>query len=129
MAVNKMPNNKRMKTGLILGGCLLLAILGLFLLSTPTAHESTGEVNQAELRQSLQPAADAYMLAETAEERQAAARTIRSTKEGSRSVHPNTTLEMYTMLRGILWLTIVLLSWNIITLAFPVLKPRKAKMV
>jgi hypothetical protein len=130
MAVSRKKSGKKLKKGFILGGCLLLAILGLFLLSTPTSPEpTTREVNAMEVRENLQPASDAYMLAETTAERQAAARAIRSTKDGSRSVNPDTTAGLLTILRGVLWLTIVVLSWQIITLAFPVLQPRKAKMV
>ncbi len=129
MAVSKKKSGKNLKKGYILGGCLLLAVLGLFLLSTPTSPGPTREVNQMELRENLQPASDAYMLAETTAERQAAARAIRSVKEGSRSVTPDTTAGLFTILRGVLWLTIVVLSWQIITLAYPVLQPRKAKMV
>jgi len=130
MATNRKPLSRKKKQLLvILTGCLMLAVLGIVALPAGTDPQPVRAANSDDMRQEMSGAADRYMLAETTEERQAAAREINSIRGGSRSVKPGSPLDTFTILRAVLLLTIVGLSYQIITVAFHVPKKRKTSMV
>lgn len=110
---------------LILAGCLVLAVIALIILPQDTSSAANDERSELELRDQLSGAADAYMLAETTQQRQAAARKIRATKTGSRSVTSSSS-ETFGALRWLLIITILVLAYRIILLVRAGVRLRKA---
>ena len=110
---------------LILAGCLLLVILALLVIPKSTQNAKSTGSNEIELHDQLSEAADAYMLADTPAERQAAARQIRTIKKGPRSA-PIDSAQTLTALRWLLIVTILVLAYRIFMLVLSELGLRKA---
>ncbi|HDS30785.1 MAG TPA: hypothetical protein ENN67_07050 [Firmicutes bacterium] len=116
---------------LILTGSLLLAVLALVVLSTSHIGESgKPEFNEMEKREILSSAADDYMLAGSIEERQAAARRMRSVRSGmepSAYYQKPPTQQLVDLLRLVLILTILGIGIRLAAVAIRDLAPRKFK--
>lgn len=110
---------------LILAGCVLLVLLGLVVLPKAPTDISAPQRSEIELRDELGEAADAYMLAGSTAERQAAARRIHSIKKGPRSISVSS-VQTFTALRWLLIITILVLAFKIFMLVLSELGLRKA---
>jgi hypothetical protein len=122
MAKEKKNSAAKTKRMLILSGCLLVAILALLLLPTSTNSGSTEEPNELELRQELSAAADDYMLSRNTQERQEAARRMRSIRAGGDNRQAENTAQAMSFLRVVIIITIVVLAYNLLKMSFPGLR-------
>ena len=122
MAKEKKNSAAKTKRMLILSGCLLVAILALLLLPTSTNSGSTEEPNEFELRQELSAAADDYMLSRNTQERQEAARRMRSIRAGGDNRQAENTAQAMSFLRVVIIITIVVLAYNLLKMSFPGLR-------
>jgi CHASE3 domain sensor protein len=122
MAKEKKNSAARTRRMLILSGCLLIAILVLLLLPTNVNSGSTKEPNELELRQELSAAADDYMLSRNTEERQQAARHMRSIRAGNDDRQAENTAQAMSFLRVVIIITIVVLAYHLFKMSFPKLR-------
>ena len=126
-----MVNKKRItrsqcrKQVLILIGRLLVAMIALIATPAYLTTSQPVQYNELELRARVSEAADDYMKGETVLERQAAARRIKSLREGGRSYNPESGEQMISFLRTLLFITIVVLLWKIIVLVYLQMKPNQ----
>jgi hypothetical protein len=109
---------------LILCGCLALAILLLVLI--PSKATVKAKPNELESHERISSLADDYMLARNEQERQMAARRIRSERAGRTSLGSHGVEQAFLFLRIVLVITIVVLAWKTIALARRATKMRSA---
>ena len=117
---------------LILTGSLLVATLALAMVPQNVPKSFTpGPPNELERREALANAADAYMLAETTEERQAAARRLHSVRVGLESqstpARMNTPQQALNLLRFILILTILGIGFRLLAITIAEMKIRQSQ--
>jgi len=109
---------------LILCGCLALAILLLVLI--PSKSTGKARPNELESHQRISSLADDYMLARNEQDRQTAARRIRSERAGRTSLGSHGVEQALLFLRILLVVTIVVLAWKTVVLARRAAKMRSA---
>ena len=120
----KSVNRKQL---LILVGCILLAILAYILIPAELGGDEA--MNELELHDAMSRAADGYMLASNEEERQTAARAVRSIRAGNNPGATGNRVNPMSVLRGILILAIVVLAYRIFRLFYPDLRLIKTTQV
>lgn len=117
---------------LILTGSLLVAILALAIVPLQSAPEvyTANPPNELERRDAISAAADAYYLAENVEERQAAARhltTVRAELDSPPVNRVNTIQRASNLLRFILILSILGISFRLFTIVIAELKLKQSQ--
>ncbi|MFH1676852.1 MAG: hypothetical protein ABIC40_07490 [bacterium] len=110
------------RMSLIFAGILVLACVVYLILPGGSPAGNQKKMNDIEYRDEISKAGDAYLLGKTAEDRQAAARKIRSIKAKQNSTGNNPKLQTVTLLRAILIVTIVLLGYKLIRLLIAMVK-------
>ena len=113
---------------LILIGCILIAVLVLILTPAELPGKDAG-MNELEMHDEMSQVADDYMLASNEQERQEAASRMRSVRAGNTSGTTANALNPMSVLRGIIFLAIVVLAYRIFILVFPGFRLTKATQV
>ncbi len=115
-------SSARTRRALILSGCILLALLVLVIIPTGVEPASGRERNELEFHDEMSRAADEYMLSHSMEDRQAAARRLRSIRAGSDPQESIQSQQMYAFLRGGVIIVILVLGYNLTALYYPRLR-------